>query len=208
MTQSAQTASANDPSLSAIVGVLSGFDWEDRGEAHLLAQREFVKLEIPALLGDLKRRPEKLIEVDRSVEKSSHYKWFLGEGPGRDFELWLHEYKPGNLRRTGHATVAHNHRFWLTSLILRGGFSDTRYARAEGGSEALLKPIARRSMEPGGTMVIDPEEIHSLSDLRDGTLSLVVQSRPVRSYSEVFENGEVQRYSDLEAKLAELRESL
>lgn len=147
-------------------------------------------------------------DLERSVEKTTHYKWFLGGGPGKGFELWLHEYKPRNLRRTGHATVAHNHRFWLTSLILSGGFTDTRYARISGDVEPLIEPIAQRSMDPGSTMVIDPEEIHSLTALQDRTISLVVQSRPVRSYSEVFEDGEVRRYFDLEAKLAELRESL
>lgn len=192
---------------SVIIRSLEQLDWTDRARAHVAAEPLLAELDGAALLADTKAG-RMSPDPERSVEKTTHYKWFLGEGPGRDFELWLHEYKPRHLRRTGHATVAHNHRFWLTSLILRGGFTDTRYARVHDGSGALIEPIAQRSMDPGSTMVIDPEEIHSLAALQDGTISLVVQSRPVRSYSEVFEEGEVKRYFDLEAKLAELRESL
>ena len=208
MTQTARPASDCHSSLSTILERFCELDWEDRGKAHLRAQQEFTEVNVPSLLRDLKQQSQTSISVGRSVEKTTHYKWFLGEGPDRDFELWLHEYKPRRLRRPGHATVAHNHRFWLTSLILRGGFTDTRYARVEGEGEPLIKPVAQRSMDLGNTMVIDPEEIHSLAALQDKTISLVVQSRPVRSYSEVFEEGEVRRYFDLEAKLAELRESL
>ncbi|HET8566151.1 MAG TPA: hypothetical protein VFL77_06720 [Solirubrobacterales bacterium] len=192
--------------MKPIVDSLKAFTWSDRHEAHTQAACLFDGLRPEEVLAQV--RDDLSIEVERSVEKTTHYKWFLGEGSERSFELWLHEYKPSNLRRTGHATVAHNHRFWLTSLILRGGFSDTRYARVEGEGDAHIEPIRRRPMEAGNTMVIGPDEIHSLSDLRDGTISVVVQSRPLRSFSEVFENGEVRRYSDLEAKLAELRASL
>jgi predicted metal-dependent enzyme (double-stranded beta helix superfamily) len=147
-----------------------------------------------------------IVKSDRSVEKTTHYKWFLDEDPAGRFQIWLHEYKPKTHRREGHASVAHNHRFWLTSLILRGGFTDTRYERKR--ESAAISPIESRRMEPGDTMVIDPGEIHSLSELEDGTLSLVVQSEPIRSYSEVFEDGEMRRYYDLEAKLTDLQASL
>lgn len=146
-----------------------------------------------------------LVDIERSVEKTTHYKWFLDEDPERRFQIWLHEYKPSSHRREGHATVAHNHRFWLTSLILRGGFTDTRYERK---GEAAISPIESREMRGGDTMVLSPDEIHSLGELCDDTLSLIVQSKPVRSYSEVFEGGEVRRYRDLGAQLAELRSSL
>lgn len=198
---------SSGPALTQVLGRLSRLEWSDRPRAHALAQSDFGELNVPLLLDELREQPA-AIDAERSVEKTTHYKWFLGQAADRGFELWLHEYKPRGLRREGHATVPHNHRFWLTSLLLRGGFSDTRYARAESGDEALITPVADRSLQAGDTMVIDPEEIHSLSGLHDGTLSLVVQSRPVRSYSEVFENGEVRRYSDLEARLAELRASL
>ncbi len=193
--------------LDEIADFLTGLDWADRCRSHERVANHWRGLEPAEVLTELHRILPAAIDVDRSVEKTTHYKWFVSGAVDQGFELWLHEYKPAALRRTGHATVPHNHRFWLTSLMLRGGFTDTRYARTEAAS-ALVEPVSNRSMEPGETIVINPEEIHSLSELQDGTVSMVVQSRPIRSYSEVFENGEVRRYSDLEAKLAEFRESL
>lgn len=185
---------------------IASLGWPDPGIAHREASVLLRRIEISALSERLRARLRRVVDADRSVEKTTHYKWFLGEDTVGRFQLWLHEYKPKTHRREGHASVAHNHRFWLTSLILRGGFTDTRYQR-EGDSEAL-SPIESRRMEPGDTMVIDPDEIHSLSGLEDGTLSLIVQSKPIRSYSEVFEDGEVRRYYDLEAKLSDLQASL
>lgn len=194
--------------MSSIVPDLGCLDWDERRSAHAEAELRFAQLGAEDAIARLRGALREEVDVGRSVEKTTHYKWFLGRGEGGCFELWLHEYKPARLRRAGHATVPHNHRFWLTSLILRGGFVDTRYARTAGGGDGQIEPVATRDLDPGETMVIDPEEIHSLSELREGTLSLVVQSRPVRSYSEVFEGGEVRRYSDLEAQLAGLRASL
>jgi predicted metal-dependent enzyme (double-stranded beta helix superfamily) len=187
---------------------LDRLDWDDRAAAHAETRQILANVDPSNFLESLKGSPSDAIPARDAVEKTTHYKWLIGKGDEQRFELWLHEYKPSNLRRPGHATVPHNHRFWLTSLILRGGFSDTRYARFESQDEALVKPVTSRPLRPGETMVIDPDEIHSLSELEEGTLSMVVQSQPIRSYSEVFENGEVRRYSDLEAKRLALLESL
>lgn len=178
------------------------------------AQREtaaiFKTIDIRRLLNELKTELDEIADIEKSVEKTTHYKWFLSEDPSRRFQIWLHEYKPSTHRREGHATVAHNHRFWLTSVILRGGFTDTRYERVDKADpeSGSLSPIDSRQMKPGDTMVLMPDEIHALSELRDDTLSLIVQGKPVRDYSEVFEAGEVRRYADLGAKLAGLRASL
>lgn len=189
-----------------IIQQVASFDWPDPRAAHREASALLQRVELPALSSQMRSRLPHLVDTDRSVEKTTHYKWFLDEDPAGRFQVWLHEYKPRTHRREGHASVAHNHRFWLTSLILRGGFTDTRYERE--GASATISPIASRGMRPGDTMVIDPDEIHALSELLDGTLSLIVQSKPVRSFSEVFEGDEVRRYYDLEAKLTDLRASL
>lgn len=196
--------------LTHAVAAIGALGWEEPGTAQRGAATAFTMIDVALLLKELKIGLEQVADLDKSVEKTTHYKWFLSEDPARRFQIWLHEYKPSTHRREGHATVAHNHRFWLTSLILRGGFTDTRYERAdetdpESGS---LSPIDSRQMKSGDTMVLMPDEIHALSELRDGTLSLIVQGKPVRSFSEVFEGGEVRRYSDLGAKLDDLRASL
>jgi predicted metal-dependent enzyme (double-stranded beta helix superfamily) len=196
--------------LDDTITVIASLDWGESSSAQREASAVLGGIDIPPLLGEFKTRLDELIDVEKSVEKTTHYKWFLSEDPESRFQVWLHEYKASTHRREGHATVAHNHRFWLTSLILRGGFTDTRYERIEDGERngLSISAIESRKMRSGETMVLSPDEIHSLGELRDGTLSLVVQSKPVRSYSEVFEGGEVRRYRDLGAQLAELRSSL
>src|SRR5260221_1207762 len=201
---------SNAVELDTAITEIGSLRWEDSPGAQRRSSSIFAAINVRRLLDELKSGLDDIADIDKSVEKTTHYKWLLGEDPSKRFQVWLHEYKPKTHRREGHASVAHNHRFWLTSLILRGGFTDTRYVRShkddpESGS---IQPIDSRRMRPGDTMVLAPEEIHALSELRDGTLSLIVQGRPVRSFSEVFENGEVRRYSDLGAKLTDLQASL
>lgn len=185
---------------------LDRLEWRDLGSAHNSAATLLVEAGVEPLLASLRSNTREIVNPDRSVEKTTHYKWFVAASPADDFEVWLHEYKPDRLRRKGHATVPHNHRFWLTSMILRGGFTDVRYERR--ADSPSVAPRESHSMRSGDTMVFDAAEVHSLQDIDDETLSLVVQSRPIRHYSEVFEDGEVRRYSDLEAKLADFADSL
>ena len=194
--------------LNSAMERMARLDWEVPAEAHLATKSIFMSIDAGLLLARLKRHAGDIVDLDRSVEKTTHYKWFLAEDPNCQFQLWLHEYKPAELRRKGHATVAHNHRFWLSSLILRGGFTDNRYRREPEGTGNLIAKLSSSRMTPGDTMVLAPDEIHSLSELCDGTISLIAQGMPVRSYSEVFEDGGVRRYPDLGAKLAELGASL
>ena len=201
-------ATGNEPSpLTSIRTVLAGLDWSDRASAHAHTAAAFAALGPEPIVADLAAALPAAIDVGRSVEKTTHYKWFLGGPADGSYELWLHEYKPRGMRREGHATVAHNHRFWLSSVLLRGGFTDSRFRRDD-SSPSLLERISDRRLEAGDTMVIDADEIHSLSDLEDGTITLIVQSAPIRSYSEVFEGGSRKVYFDLEAKLTDLGESL
>jgi predicted metal-dependent enzyme (double-stranded beta helix superfamily) len=189
--------------LGALIGQASALNWTERDVAHAGVSSIFADLDVDSLCAELRSRLSEIADPGGSVEKTTHYKWLLAkDDPGKRFEVWLHEYKPKTHRREGHASVPHNHRFWLTSLILKGGFTDTRFERtADAGSS--IAALQTRAMRPGDTMVIAPEEIHALSELRDGTFSLIVQSQKIRSYSEVFEDGAVRRYYDLDAKLAE-----
>ncbi len=176
---------SNAVELDTAITEIGSLRWEDSPGAQRRSSSIFAAINVSRLLDELKSGLDDIADIDKSVEKTTHYKWLLGEDPSKRFQVWLHEYKPKTHRREGHASVAHNHRFWLS-----------------------IQPIDSRRMRPGDTMVLAPEEIHALSELRDGTLSLIVQGRPVRSFSEVFENGEVRRYSDLGAKLTDLQASL
>jgi hypothetical protein len=181
--------------MSALMVDLAALDWDEPGVAHRDAQALFAQIEDPgSLLEDARSLPPERTEFDRSAEKTTHFKWFVADDPHGRFALWLNEYKPASHRRTGHAEVAHNHRFWFTSLLLSGGFTNDIY-RAR--SDASLELERSLDLRAGDTFVVDPDEVHALRELRDGTLTLLVQSRPVRSYSDVWEAGKVTRYHDL-----------
>jgi len=200
----------NSPSqLSTAIGRIGELDWDSLDVAHRDVSTIFAALDVESLLGELRAGFTEIADARGSAEKTTHYKWLLGKDePAERFEVWLHEYKPSTHRREGHASVPHNHRFWLTSVILKGGFTDTRFERAPSESDRLIAPSKVRTMSRGDTMVIAPEEIHALSELRDGTFSLIVQSKKTRDYSEVFEGGEVRRYLDLDAKAADTQASI
>jgi predicted metal-dependent enzyme (double-stranded beta helix superfamily) len=196
--------------LGEAIDRITAIDWSRSQFAHREASRVLDALDADALLVELKADLEAIVDPARSSEKTTHYKWLVGDDPHGRFKLWLHEYKPKELRREGHAAIPHNHRFWLSSVILRGGFTDSRFRRVGRPYPQTdwIEPQASRPMSVGDTMTLAPEEIHALGDLRDGTVSLIVEGEAVRSFSEVFEGGTVRRYYDLEAKLADFRRSL
>ncbi|MDQ1463307.1 MAG: hypothetical protein QOC73_248 [Actinomycetota bacterium] len=141
-----------------------------------------------------------------SRETSTHYKWFVHEDQDQRFTLWLHEYKPAGVRGTRHAVIPHNHRYWFSSLMLAGGFTSTSF-RARVGRPGVI-PADRLSVAAGDVFTIPPDEIHALEAIEDGTLTLIVQGRPVRNYSEVYEpeTGKTTRFYDMVARLPELQD--
>jgi hypothetical protein len=127
-------------------------------------------------------------EFDRlaaaSRETPTHYKWHLHTVPGKAFVIWLHEYKPAPLRGGGYATSIHNHRYGLSSLVLSGGYRHLGYAverDARGG--VIAERTWTRDVRPGSCYSIDAEDFHQITDLVDGTVTLVVQHPAVRTYS-------------------------
>jgi predicted metal-dependent enzyme (double-stranded beta helix superfamily) len=184
-----------ETALDRLVASLRRCDWSDPAVGHLGAQRILASVDDPRpLLAAARDVDPQRTEQDGSAEKTTHFKWFLAADPDRRFELWLNEYKPKALRRQGHAEVAHNHRFWFTSLVLAGGFQNAVYAPA---ADETLQETGVLSLGAGDTFVVDPDAVHSLRALADGTVTLVVQSQPVRSFSDVYENGRKVRYYDL-----------
>jgi hypothetical protein len=179
---------------------LSALHWSDRATSHRAAQRILQDgIDVQAPLTDLGLSSLRDISLRRSVEKTTHFKWFLAEDES-GFEIWLHQYKPASHRRLGHAAVAHNHRFWFTSIVLRGGFISHTYEAADPSRPAALERVGKMVYERGDSYVLDPSTIHSLSDIQEPTVSLLVQSRPIRPYSDVYENGKLLRYHDLDSQ--------
>lgn len=192
-------------SSASLVAALGALDWADPGPAHHAAQRLLAAIDDPrSLLSEIAAADPARTEYDRSSEKTTHFKWFVAEDPGERFSLWLNTYKPATHRRTGHAEVAHNHRFWFTSLVLSGGFTHATFT-ADGPQLTLADETMLRA---GDSFVVDPAEIHALRDLQDETVTLIVQSTPVRAYSDVYEGGTVTRYHDLPSSRRALNERL
>ena len=184
-----------DGSLDQLVASLRRCDWSDPAVGHLDAQRVLASIEDPRpLLAAVGAADPQRTEQDGSAEKTTHFKWFLAADPDQRFELWLNEYKPKALRRQGHAEVAHNHRFWFTSLVLAGGFQNAVYTPTE---DETLHEAGTVTLGAGDTFVVDPDAVHALRALEDGTVTLIVQSQPIRSFSDVYENGRKVRYYDL-----------
>lgn len=177
---------------------LADLDWDDRAGSHARAA-ELLPAEIPAgtAVADLLASLDRRAVVSRSVEKTTHFKWFLGGDDDR-FELWLHQYKPAAKRRVGHAVVAHNHRFWFTSMLLEGGFTSRTFDAERTSAGWDLRSKRDQELVAGATFIVDPDEIHALVAISDPAVSLLIQSKPIRSFSEVYEAGEKTRYYDLE----------
>jgi len=117
-------------------------------------------------------------------ETATHYKWFLHYHEEQRFKVWLHQYKPASERRLGYAEIPHNHRYSLASVILSGSFVHHHFERTDG--VLAESESARRSYRAGDAYTVSWEEVHKLSDIDDRTFTLVVESRPVRHFSEAY----------------------
>ena len=161
------------------------------------------------LLGDVGRRPRFVYDtvtswsaksLDRRQlschETSTHYKWFMHYHRKLRFKVWLHQYKLAAERRLGHAEVPHNHRYSLASVILNGGFTHHSFDVVDG----VLNEAAgeRRRYQAGAAYMVAWSSVHKLSDLEDGTLTLVIESPPARHFSEAYysPSGEPQTFYD------------
>ncbi len=65
-----------------------------------------------------------------------------------------------------------------------------------------------RSYQRGDAYVVRHDEIHKLSDLCDGTITLVVESPLVRHFSEAFYGGGAVRFYDFAGMHHLLREAV
>jgi hypothetical protein len=161
------------------------------------------------LLAEIGRRPRLLQEAVNSWnvadleerqlrchETATHYKWFIYFHPELRYRIWLHQYKILGERRRGHAEVPHNHRYSLASVIMRGGFVHHAFERMDGGLVELTSK--RHSYLRGDAYSVGWDQLHRLSDLTDHTLTLVVETPPVRNFSEAFysESGTPERFYD------------
>ena len=167
----------------------------------LLAKESSISYDLAAWLTSLEPSQIDFI-IERSVERPSHYKWLLG-GNRRSYLVWLHQYKsPEEFARADRfAASVHDHRLWFTSRVISGALHVTWYGLEISGETAPLKILRRRRLSIGMVVQMNPEEIHKIDNVEDGTLSLVIQGPAERHFSTVFglSDGSMVRKYDLDA---------
>lgn len=198
-----------------IIETLNSFDWNNleatyRQVAELLRQvnlnRDLLRAEFESVgLHELQRR------IELSHETATHYKWYVYKEPERGYVIWLHEYKSAALRRMGYAEVPHNHRYWFSSLILAGGFQHYYYSpdRIEDGSSFITMPVLEETYRTAGDVyTVDPDRVHSIAQLEEPTLTLIIRSRGVRDHSESFDlqTSAITRYYPFSSRIANFKQ--
>jgi len=123
-------------------------------------------------------------------ETATHYVWLLGTSETQQVSVYLHEYKDPISISPGYATTVHNHRYNFSSLILRGGYRESRYlvARGDDGASSVKSSelLTTRVYRSGSVLSIGHEEFHAVRDILPATLTLVVKSQPFKAYSNSF----------------------
>ena len=126
---------------------------------------------------------------DGSHETTTHYKWLLYRQYSPWFTLWLHEYKPRHLQRLGYAQVPHNHRYDISSVILAGGYAASAWQLLEDNTVAATHV---KQFRFGDVMQLKHNEIHSLDEISEGTITLVAEGHRIKGVSQAYYPGQSQ----------------
>jgi hypothetical protein len=73
----------------------------------------------------------------------------------------------------------------MSVLVLAGGYHYTRY-EVKVGADQLHADVSIRGIQPlsqGPTYSMKPNEFHSVTQIHDGTVSLMIQGAPDRTFS-------------------------
>ncbi len=155
-------------------------------------------------LGGLNQEELEIL-FSRSVERASHFKWFLGENAHR-YVVWLHEYKAVNLPDAvgSFAASVHNHRYSFVSRILAGSLSVSNFSYDP--ARQCLKLSGQVNFPAETTYFLSSEEIHRIDATAPSTCTLVIQGPPERKYSRVFDpiSGSFHEIFDLSSRFPDL----
>jgi predicted metal-dependent enzyme (double-stranded beta helix superfamily) len=136
--------------------------------------------------------------MDASHETSSHYKWLTYRSYAPRFTVWLHDYKNASARGPGYAQVPHNHRYDLCSILLTGGYDSVWYNAGQ-----HLTEVRRQTFVAGDVLSMAHDEVHSLTNIVDGTQSLFLEGPPRRNFSTSFPvEGDPQVWVDFDGRWA------
>ncbi|MFJ7211766.1 hypothetical protein [Amycolatopsis sp. NPDC098790] len=148
-----------------------------------------------------------------SRETTTHFAWCLLDSPSDPFSFWLHEYKAQEDWREGYADSVHNHRYHFCTTILRGDYLHERYETTIDDGTGLITSTRRRRSalcQAGACITMLADEFHRIPEAADGTMTFLVKSRPVSSFSLSFDpaTGIGHRHVPVEVRLGELADRI
>jgi hypothetical protein len=169
--------------------------------AELLAEDTAIAQQLAAWVAGL--RPRQIREIlNRSVEKSTHYKWFLGEHRS-DYTVWVHQYRPASVFVSSNRFAAsiHNHRYPFVSRVLSGSLCVSTFDVSSSDAARGVSLRNEQALDVGDVMLLNSNDVHRIDRVYDDTVTIVVQGPPVRHYSTRFDprNGRSERIYDLDA---------
>jgi len=169
--------------------------------AELLGDDNAVAQQLAVWVSDLRPRQKRKM-LNRSVEKGTHYKWFLG-GHRSDYAVWVHQYRPASVFVSSDRFAAsiHNHRYPFVSRVLSGSLYISTFEVSSDEPRCSISLKGEQVLEVGDVMFLDSNDVHRIDRVLDDTTTIVVQGPPVRHYSTRFDprNGCSERIYDLDA---------
>jgi hypothetical protein len=144
--------------------------------------------------------------TDRSLERATHFKWFLGARPA-EYVVWLHEYKPPEIfaRETSFAASVHNHRYGFCSRVLRGALHVSAFAVSQQSGE-IVRLVGRYHIDVGGTMTLSHEDVHRIDEVAPDTCTILIQGPAARHFSTCYDpvGGPGRRVYDMQSRLPQM----
>jgi hypothetical protein len=171
-----------------------------------------LRAELKGYLGSLSSA-EFTALIGRSRETTTHFAWCLLAGHDDPFSVWLHEYKPQQDWREGYADSVHNHRYHFCTNIISGAYTHERFGAEldDAGAGINSVTLLRSTVCPAGTGgFLLADEFHRIPSAEDGTMTLLVKSREIRSWSMSYDptTRHSYRHIPVENRLGDLADRL
>lgn len=140
--------------------------------------------------------------IDHSIERSTHFKWFLGASLA-GYIVWLHEYRAPErfAQAVSFAASVHDHRYGFCSRVLSGALHVSAFALLP-DSESLVESVGCECVQQGETMLLSSTDIHRIDCVEPHTYTIVIQGPADRGYSTCYDltTGRAQRMYDLRTR--------
>lgn len=171
----------------------------------------------PDLLAELRRDLRRLSAEQSAAlaagsrEVTTHFAWrLMALDP---FSIWLHEYKPQRDWLPGYANTVHNHRYDFSTTVLAGGYRHEWFdveLDPTGEFVREVRPAGCEVFRPGTVCAISANLFHRIPRAKDGTITFLIKSRPVKPWSVSFDPATrvSRRHIPVEVRVSDLAERL